>query len=237
MKKKYFAVVAIAASTIINAQNGQLVGINTSTPTNTLDVNGTVRVRTLPNKFDPATDKVVIADDKGVLKAVPTREISSPAYEVLFDMNTLGTAVINDSDPNASNQRTPVTIQSQSITLTRDALVQVNFSVPVDQVYGYGTSNAPIDGKAKMLRTHLVIDNTIVTRSTNTYTNGRLGTGTGTDSEALGGVFYNTGSYFVKLAAGTHTIKLEGICNPYIMCRQGGNIQGARFQAMALYNQ
>lgn len=236
MKKKYFMVIAIAASLIIHAQSAGYIGINTATPTQTLDVNGTTRIRVLtPNTFDSNIDKVVIANDKGVLKSVPVNELVNRSYEVLFDLNALNTVTINDNNPNASSPRVPVIIQSQSITLTKEAVVQINFSVPIDQVYGYGTSDAPTDGKAKMLRTNLVIDNAIVTRSTNTYTNAHLGAGTGIDSEALGGIFYNTGSYFVKLNAGVHTIRLEGICNPYLSCKQGGNYPGTRFQAIALY--
>lgn len=237
MKKKYFAFVAIATSLMSYAQSGNVVGINTSQPTHTLDVNGTARIRTLtPNTFDPSVDKIVVATDKGVLKSVEFKNISSSSYEILFDVNTLGTAVISDSDPNAHNQRTPVVIQTQTITLQKEALVQVNFSVPIDEVYKYGISDASTDGRIKMLRTHLVVDNATVIRATNTYTNGSVGSGVGTDVAALAGVFYNTGSYFVKLAAGNHTIRLEGVCDPYITCKQGGNHPGTRFQALALYN-
>lgn len=235
MKKKCFAAAILIASVMINAQTG-LVGVNTSTPTNTLDVNGTARVRSLlPNTFNSSVDKIVVADANGALKSVPASAISSSSYEVLFDLTPITDVGISDSNPNGDDARTAVTIQNQTINLTKDALVQINFAVPIWDVFKYGTSAAPTDGGSKMLRTHLVVDNVIVVKSTNTYTNTSVGTGTGTSAEALKGVFFNTGSAFVKLTAGTHTIRLEGTCNPYITCRQGGGGQGTKFQAVALY--
>lgn len=235
MKKKCFTAAIAIASVMINAQTG-LVGVNTSTPTNTLDVNGTARVRSLlPNTFDSNVDKIVVADANGALKSVTATTILSKSYEVLFDLTPVAEVGISDSNPNGDDARTPGTIQSQTITLTKDALVQINFAIPIWDVFKYGTSVAPTDGGSKMLRTHLVVDNVIVVKSTNIYTNSSVGTGTGTSAEALKGIFFNTGSAFVKLNAGTHTIKLEGTCNPYITCRQGGGGQGTKFQAVALY--
>lgn len=50
------------------------VGINTSTPTHTLDVDGLVRVRALAN----AEKKIVAADAQGVLMLISPEEIFSP---------------------------------------------------------------------------------------------------------------------------------------------------------------
>ncbi|RLJ31292.1 hypothetical protein CLU97_0705 [Chryseobacterium sp. 7] len=235
MKKNYSIVASIAASVMLNAQV-TAVGINTSTPTNTLDINGTARVRTLvPNTYISGIDKIVVADASGVLKSVPESAISTHlSYDILFDLNSLGIASIDDADTSASNPRTPIEIQSKTITLTKDALVQINFCVPLNKVYEHGTALPPKDGRIKMLRTNLVVDGNIVTKSTNTVTN-YVNPDEPTPPPALTGVFYNTGSFSIKLAAGTHTIKLEGTCNPYISCEQGGGISGARFQAIALY--
>ncbi|CAI8852417.1 hypothetical protein [Chryseobacterium sp. IT-36CA2] len=235
MKKNYSIAVAIAASAMLNAQTSA-VGINTNAPTNTLDVNGTARVRTLvPNTYVSGVDKIVVANASGVLKSVPESAISTPlSYNILFDQTSLGIAAIDDADTSASNTRTPVEIQNNSLTLAKDALVQINFSVPLNKVYEHGTTQPPKDGRMKMLRTNLVVDGNIVTKSTNTVTN-YVNPDEPTPPPALTGIFYNTGSFFIKLAAGTHTIKLEGTCNPYISCEQGGNLSGARFQAIAIY--
>lgn len=235
MKKNYSIVVAIAASAMLNAQ-ASAVGINTNAPTNTLDVNGTARVRTLvPNTYVSGVDKIVVANASGVLKSVPESAISTPlSYDILFDQTSLGIAAIDDADTSASNPRTPVEIQNNSLTLAKDALVQINFSVPLNKVYEHGTAQPPKDGRIKMLRTNLVVDGNIVTKSTNTVTN-YVNPDEPTPPPALTGIFYNTGSFFIKLNAGTHTIKLEGTCNPYISCEQGGNLSGARFQAIAFY--
>jgi hypothetical protein len=235
MKKNYSIVIAIAASAMLNAQ-ASAVGINTSAPTNTLDVNGTARVRTLvPNTYVSGVDKIVVANASGVLKSVPESAISTPlSYDILFDQTSLGIAAIDDADTSASNPRTPVEIQNNSLTLAKDALVQINFSVPLNKVYEHGTAQPPKDGRIKMLRTNLVVDGNIVTKSTNTVTN-YVNPDEPTPPPALTGIFYNTGSFFIKLNAGTHTIKLEGTCNPYISCEQGGNLSGARFQAIAFY--
>ncbi|WP_431611332.1 hypothetical protein [Chryseobacterium sp. 'Rf worker isolate 10'] len=235
MKKNYSIVVAIVASAMLNAQ-ASAVGINTSTPTNTLDINGTARVRTLfPNTYVSGVDKIVVADANGVLKSVPESAIpATRSYDILFDLNSLGIAAIDDADTSASNVRTPIEIQSKTITLAKDALVQINFSIPLNKIYEHGTSLPPKDGRIKMLRTNLVVDGNIVTKSTNTVTN-YVNPDEPTPPPALTGVFYNTGSFFINLTAGTHTIKVEGTCNPYISCEQGGNISGSRFQAVAFY--
>ncbi|MXV37643.1 hypothetical protein GO491_02955 [Flavobacteriaceae bacterium Ap0902] len=50
------------------------VGINTSEPTETLDVNGNIRSRNINNNAGSATDVVVVADENGVLKTVDRGE-------------------------------------------------------------------------------------------------------------------------------------------------------------------
>lgn len=70
MKTKTFFLTAFAFYSCINAQ----VGINTNTPSNTLDVNGSVRVRNLSNP----DKKLVAADAQGVLILMSPEEIFSP---------------------------------------------------------------------------------------------------------------------------------------------------------------
>lgn len=70
MKTKTFFLSALALCSFAGAQ----VGINTATPTNTLDVNGSVRVRGLSN----SENKIVAANAQGVLTLISPEEIFAP---------------------------------------------------------------------------------------------------------------------------------------------------------------
>ncbi|RQO40423.1 hypothetical protein DBR39_05600 [Chryseobacterium sp. KBW03] len=70
MKTKTFFLAAIALCGTLTAQ----VGINTNTPSHTLDINGLVRVRGLSN----AEKKIVAADAQGVLTLISPEEIFAP---------------------------------------------------------------------------------------------------------------------------------------------------------------
>lgn len=82
-----------------------------------------------------------------------------------------------------------------------------------------------------MLRTHLLVNSINSTSSTNIYNNTL--TASGVD---IFGIFFNTGSYFIVLPAGIHSISLEDLCFINIKCKQGGNAAGTSFQAVAIYN-
>ncbi|MEJ5103913.1 hypothetical protein [Chryseobacterium sp. MYb328] len=70
MKTKTIFLSAFAFCSFASAQ----VGINTTSPTNTLDVNGSVRVRGLSNP----ENKIVAANAQGVLMLISPEEIFSP---------------------------------------------------------------------------------------------------------------------------------------------------------------
>lgn len=70
MKTKTFFLAALALCSFAGAQ----IGINTTAPTSTLDVNGSVRVRNLSNP----DNKIVAADAQGVLKLISPEEIFAP---------------------------------------------------------------------------------------------------------------------------------------------------------------
>lgn len=70
MKTRIIFFVAVTFFSCLKSQ----VGINTTTPSHTLDVNGLVRVRALAN----AENKIVSADSNGVLTLVSPEEIFSP---------------------------------------------------------------------------------------------------------------------------------------------------------------
>lgn len=85
-----------------NVQNPVIqgnVGINTTAPTNTLDVNGTARIRTLNN----STGTVVVADANGVLFVDPSYTVGSITADNGLNMNPstnvqLGGALIHDTE-------------------------------------------------------------------------------------------------------------------------------------------
>ncbi|SHK90105.1 hypothetical protein [Chryseobacterium polytrichastri] len=212
MMKKFCNILILLAITV-NAQ----VGIKTTTPTRILDVNGTSRIRTLTDKSaDINYDQVLTTDTNGNIDYVPKSTLNQQ-YVQLFNLTTLPTSQNNSST-------TPSTISTQSITLPKKALVIINFSVPIN------LSTAASDGRAKLLMTHLTVDGNTKIRASNSYTNSaRIGTN-------LTGFFYNTGSFSIELAAGTHSISLEGLCFNNVLCTQGGNVPGTNFQAVALYN-
>lgn len=164
----------------LNATATPLFGIGVTLPTNALHVYASADPLKLEGVQNGTGENLVI-DANGVVKKGP----ASSSYEVLFDLSTLPAATMSDGNPNGDDTRAAVEIQSQTITLTKDALVQINYSVPIWNVVKYGTTVAPTDGGSKMLRTQLVVDNGIATRSTNVYSNSSTGTGTGTSPEAL----------------------------------------------------
>lgn len=210
---KNLCTISIFLGVIVSAQ----VGIQTDTPTRTLDVNGTSRIRILTDKSaDINYDQVLTTDASGNVDYVPKSSLNQQ-YVELFNLRTLPSTVINNNTASSS-------ISTQSITLAKKALVIVNFSVPVS------LGNTASDGRARILRTHLVVDGNEVVKASNIYTNS---TSTGTN---LSGLFYNTGSYFIELNPGTHSISLEGFCAENISCTQGGSLAGTNFQATALYN-
>lgn len=81
MKTRITFFVAVAFFSSLKSQ----VGINTTTPSHTLDVNGLVRVRALAN----AERKIVAADQQGVLTLISPEEIFSP--KALLNTSTSAT--------------------------------------------------------------------------------------------------------------------------------------------------
>ncbi|MET3538460.1 hypothetical protein [Chryseobacterium limigenitum] len=204
----------------ISAYTNAQIGINTTTPSRVLDINGTLRVRTQTDQSSNGTyDNVLISDANGNVDYVKKNVLNQQMVQ-LFSLTTLPSV-------NAGGSGTPISISNQSITLSKPAFVMISYSVPIT------LSVAASDGRMKLLRTHLNINGTNVVRSSNAYTNS---TSTGTN---LTGIFYNTGSYITLLGAGTHSIEVLGTCFDFVAasnCVQGGSLAGTSFQAHAMYN-
>ena len=75
MKNLLLSFAMLFASTFINAQSGN-VGINTTTPQATLDVNGNLKVRTVQTITSATTDHTVLLRDKSVLGDFVLKEIT-----------------------------------------------------------------------------------------------------------------------------------------------------------------
>ena len=214
--KNFISSIILFSSVCANAQ----VGINTESPSRTLDVNGTLRVRTQTDQStNSAYNNVLVSDANGNVDHVKKNTLNQQMVQ-LFSLSTLPSVSVGGLG-------TPVRISNQSITLSKPAFVIINFSVPI------ALSSAASDGKMKILRTHLNVNGVNVVRSTNTYTN------TATTGTNLTGFFYNTGNYISLLGAGTHSIEILGTCFDFINasdCTQGGNFAGTSFQAYAMYN-
>ncbi len=80
MKTKTFFLTALAMCSLVNAQ----VGINTTAPTSTLDVNGSVRVRGLSNN----EQQIVTANADGTFGLMAPEEIFSP--KAILNTSTSG---------------------------------------------------------------------------------------------------------------------------------------------------
>lgn len=215
--KNFISGIILFSSVCANAQ----VGINTESPSRTLDVNGTLRVRTQTDQStNSAYNNVLVSDANGNIDYVKKNTLNQQMVQ-LFSLSTLPSVSVGGSG-------TPVSISNQSITLSKPAFVIINYSVPIS------LSSAASDGRMKLLRTHLNVNGVNVVRSTNTYTN------TATTGTNLTGLFYNTGSYISLLGAGTHSIEILGTCFDFATasnCTQGGSFTGTSFQAHVMYNE
>ena len=93
--KKISGLLIFSLCITANAQ----VGINTTTPTRTLDVNGDLRVRLLEDKAaDPLYDKVLVKDANGNIDYW-TRQDIMDAMETLYVVNKKFTASKTGPDP------------------------------------------------------------------------------------------------------------------------------------------
>lgn len=214
--KNFITTIVLLSGICTNAQ----VGIDTVSPSRTLDIDGTLRVRTQTDQStNSAYNNVLVSDANGNVDYVKKNTLNQQMVQ-LFSLNTLPSV-------NVGGSGTPVSISNQSITLLKPAFVIINYSVPIS------LSSAASDGRMKLLRTHLNVNGVNVVRSSNPYTN------TATTGTNLTGLFYNTGSYIVLLGAGTHSIEILGTCFDFAAasnCTQGGSSAGTSFQAHALYN-
>ena len=130
--KNFISSIILFSSVCANAQ----VGINTESPSRTLDVNGTLRVRTQTDQStNSAYNNVLVSDANGNVDHVKKNTLNQQMVQ-LFSLSILLSVSVGGFG-------TPVRISNQSITLSKPAFVIINFSVPI------ALSSAASDGKMK----------------------------------------------------------------------------------------
>ncbi|WP_223607546.1 hypothetical protein [Chryseobacterium sp. OSA05B] len=116
------------------------MGINTSAPTQQLDVNGNVRFRNVPDNNNMlSTDKVMVLQDDGTAKKVPVSSLQSPEKFALDNIYSITASNVFDRNiagiyTNPSTLINDVNIQmSQTITIPANssAMLVINYSVPI----------------------------------------------------------------------------------------------------------
>ncbi|MDI4567871.1 MAG: hypothetical protein E7Y34_02195 [Mycoplasma sp.] len=75
--RQLLILLVLASAVVIYAQNNNSVGvgINTNNPTNTLDVNGTMRIRSIVKPVTYTGENILTTDSKGVLRATSQEDI------------------------------------------------------------------------------------------------------------------------------------------------------------------
>lgn len=103
------------------------VGIGTEAPTNTLDVNGDVRVRNLYNfESIDENDKVVVADADGVLKTAPKREAFLVGADFTGNIPANGGSVLVQA---SAGNKQAVALGDYEIEIEQTSLVNISYRV------------------------------------------------------------------------------------------------------------
>jgi len=126
------------------------VGIGTDAPTNKLDVDGDVRIRTIEDLPNNATFKNIVADDNGVVKSIETSRVLAGGDGV--DAIPTGTTISTFSIETAQ-------LTSRTFTLTQRSIVSFSSSVSVVGILQ--PNGSPLTDKiGKFFRLELEFDET-----------------------------------------------------------------------------
>lgn len=82
------------SSNIIFSQN---IGINTSEPTETLDINGTVRIRAIDIKNSNESYDILVKDNNGVIKKVSKKDLEIKKETITIKLEVGETATITNT--------------------------------------------------------------------------------------------------------------------------------------------
>ncbi|NML69060.1 hypothetical protein HHL23_04545 [Chryseobacterium sp. RP-3-3] len=182
--KKIFTITAIAFTAVTFAQTGN-VGINTATPTETLDIaTGNLRVRNINTNTGTTGDRLVVTDATGVFKTVAPAAGSIQIIQEAIGTTPQTIASGVTADINGATM-TFTTTGSTTVLITYSALALPN------------AGGAPVQGSID-----LIVDGVKAISSYYSATDAPSGLST------LGN--YSTAQKVISnFPAGTHTIKLQ----------------------------
>lgn len=227
--KRSILLAGMLAMGFANAQTGK-VGINTETPNETLEINGTLRVDNLPESgsgkiYDgadtTATDftgtKVVVADDKGNIGtstsvyAFPQVILESSTTDAIPSSIRASIPAVTNHSAGSRNQN--VDIFEHTFTLEKKSLVVINTNT------SYSIRNTDATGNKKRIGNLIFVDgvqylNTATylfsgdTSASNQYLedNGLFRN----KSIEIGGPYAIPANLTMVLDAGEHTLKIQG---------------------------
>lgn len=191
----------------INIASTGNVGISNTAPQEKLHISGntsTIRVDGL-NRANNASNvqndpMPVYVDDNGTMVLRPSLV---QTYMPVNDYNFSNGSTVTSNNGNGVT----TTLHTRTITLTQESLIFVNYQYSVELARSNGT---PItDGKPRMFRGWIEVngDNTRpYAYDTGTYANRPDSNGT-----YANGWYYLSGSSYIQLGPGTHTIRLFGL--------------------------
>ncbi|MDP9962251.1 hypothetical protein [Chryseobacterium lathyri] len=218
MNKKLLTAFAVSSCISLYAQSNS-VGVSTPTPTETLDINGTERIRELPvdgtsnviyTKPDGTRSinkdqsfkalKTLVADANGVLGSVnwmpaqPSQVISgADGLDAVTTTRTI-------SAVNGVLATTPV-LATKTFTLLKKSMVTFSYNISVSDIVKANGDDL-FDGISKKVGAKLILNSKDIIDSGIPFTN--------SGQKYAFGLFYLNGNRSIILNEGTYTVNLVG---------------------------
>jgi hypothetical protein len=215
MKKK----LTIITFLVINIFTYSQVGIATQTPTETFDVEGTARIRSLPlngttNTINTKIDgtksnakdqtftaiKTVVSDNNGVIGTLNYL----PAQNSVIITGANGTDAIMTSKTASSKNGVAGTtppLLTKVFTLNKKSMVTFSYNLSVGDITT-STGASLMDGTSKRLASRLLLNGSVIINEGIPFSN--------SGSYYASGYFYLNGSRTILLNAGSYTLNIEG---------------------------
>ncbi|MBP2617898.1 hypothetical protein [Chryseobacterium jejuense] len=218
MNKKLLTAFAVSLCISLYAQSNS-VGVSTSTPTETLDINGTERIRELPvdgtsnviyTKPDGTRSinkdqsfkalKTLVADANGVLGSV--NWMPSQPFQVISGADGLDAVPITStiSAVNGELTTTPV-LATKTFTLSKKSMVTFSYNISASDI-GKASGGTLLDGTSKKVGAKLILNSKDIIDSGIPFTN--------SGNNYAFGLFYLNGNRSIILKEGTYTVNLVG---------------------------
>ncbi|MDR6546244.1 hypothetical protein J2810_002300 [Chryseobacterium rhizosphaerae] len=218
MNKKLLTAFAVSLCLSLHAQSNS-VGISTSTPTETLDINGTERIRELPvdgssnviyTKPDGTKSinkdqsfkalKTLVADANGVIGSVNWMPVQPSVVISGADGLDAVTTTSTISAVNGELTTTPV-LATKTFTLSKKSMVTFSYNISASDIVKANGDNL-FDGTSKRVGAKLILNSKDIINSGIPFTN--------SGQKYVFGVFYLNGNRSIILSEGTYTVNLVG---------------------------